>query len=321
MALMRTSSVILAALLLPLFALSAPDGGPQKVYAGVYLMNLYDLNINDYSYHADFYLWFKWKGERSPMNIEFVNSLDKWGFSWENFTEEPELLPDGYWYNGMRIEGRFYHPFALYDFPLDRHHLDIHIENIDYPQDSLVYLPDSSGAFIREGFQVPGWAVRGVTMETRTSRYQSNFGLSGKAAAYSNFTFRLDISRPLNYFLLKLLLPLLIVIVASLGALFIHPAQLDARISLPIGGLLTSVFLQQSYSSALPDVGYMVLMDKIYLLGFALIVCIMLRAILMGNRVGQLKKNADIPAIRRTDRRMAWALLALFALGVVLLVA
>ncbi|MCB0578127.1 MAG: hypothetical protein KDD10_02295, partial [Phaeodactylibacter sp.] len=95
----------------------------------------------------------------------------------------------------------------------------------------------------------------------------------------------------------------------------------DARISLPIGGLLTSVFLQQSYSSALPDVGYMVLMDKIYLLGFALIVCIMLRAILMGNRVGQLKKKADIPAIRRTDRRMAWALLALFALGVVLLVA
>ncbi|MCO6480536.1 MAG: hypothetical protein J5I94_28090 [Phaeodactylibacter sp.] len=315
--------LLLLAALLPLYlpAQPAPDAGAQKVYAGIYLMNLYDLNINEHSFNADFYLWFKWKGERSPMNIEFVNSVEKWGFTQADFSEEPELLPDGYWYNGMRIEGRFYHPFALYDFPLDRHQLRIHIENVDYPQDSLVYLPDSTGAFIRDGFQMPGWTVEGCTMGNRTNRYQSNFGESRKASvSFSNFTFELSISRPLNYFLLKLMLPLLIVIIASLGALFIHPALLDARISLPIGGLLTSVFLQQSYNSALPDVGYMVLMDKIYLLGYALIVCIMLRAILVGNKVGQLKKKADIPAIKRTDRRLAWVLLALFTAGALILV-
>ncbi len=316
MALLRHTLLLLAALLPP-----ALHATPSKVYTGVYLMNLYDLNINDYSYHADFYLWFKWKGERNPMNIEFVNSLDKWGFSRVDFSEEAQLLPDGYWYNGMRIEGRFYHPFALYDFPLDRHRLDIHIENVDYPRDSLIYVPDSSAAFIREGFQIPGWKIDGSAMTARTNRYYSNFGESGKAAeAFSNFTFQLSISRPINYFLLKLMLPLLIIISASLGALFIHPAMLDARISLPIGGLLTSVFLQQSYSSALPDVGYMVLMDKIYLLGYALIVCIMLRAILVGNRVGQMKKKADIPAIKKMDRRLTWGLLAFFALGVLILV-
>ncbi|MCB0548897.1 MAG: hypothetical protein KDD19_15060 [Phaeodactylibacter sp.] len=316
-------SLLLPAVLLPLllFSQASSNAGPQKVYAGVYLMNLYDLNINEHSFNADFYLWFKWKGERNPMNIEFVNSVEKWGFTQVEFSEEPELQPDGYWYNGMRIEGRFYHPFALYGFPLDRHQLDIHIENVDYPQDSLVYLPDSSGAFIRQGFQIPGWKIEGCSMEGRTNRYQSNFGESGKAAAaYSNFTLQLSISRPLNYFILKLMLPLLIVIIASLGALFIHPVQLDARISLPIGGLLTSVFLQQSYSSALPDVGYMVLMDKIYLLGYALIVCIMLRAILVGNRIGRLKKKADIPAIIRMDRRLAWLLLAFFTIGVAVLV-
>ncbi|MCB9039283.1 MAG: hypothetical protein H6557_21935 [Lewinellaceae bacterium] len=321
MAPLRNLLLLLAALLaLPLASQPADDAGQEKVYAGIYLMNLYDLNINEHSFNADFYLWFKWKGERSPMNIEFVNSVEKWGFTQVDFSEEPELLADGYWYNGMRIEGRFYHPFNLYDFPLDRHRLDIHIENVDYPQDSLVYLPDSSGAFFREGLQMPGWDIEGCAMETRTNQYQSNFGESGKAvAAYSNFTFQLSISRPLNYFLLKLMLPLLIVIIASLGALFIHPAQLDARISLPIGGLLTSVFLQQSYSSALPDVGYMVLMDKIYLLGYALIVCIMLRAILVGNKVGHLKKKADIPAIKRMDRRLAWVLLAFFVFGVMVL--
>ncbi len=312
---------ILAALAL-LWPAAAPAsvGAPQKVYTGVYLMNIYDLNINEHSFYADFYLWFKWKGERSPMNIEFVNSLEKWGFTQADFHEEPQLLPDGYWYNGMRIEGRFYHPFSLYDFPLDRHQLDIHIESVDYSQDSLAYLPDSSGAFIREAFQMPGWIIEGVNLESRTNRYQSNFGETGEeAAAFSNFTFRLSISRPLNYFLLKLMLPLLIVIMASLGALFIYPSQLDARISLPIGGLLTAVFLQQSYSSALPDVGYMVLMDKIYLLTYALIVSILLRVIWVGNRLKRQKNSGLARGVKKIDRRMAGLLLAIFTVGVLIL--
>ncbi|MCB9273931.1 MAG: hypothetical protein H6564_07810 [Lewinellaceae bacterium] len=282
--------------------------GQEVVYTGIYLMNLYDLNINEHSFYADFYIWFKWQGERDPMNIEFVNAVEKWGFTQNDFHEEPLELPDGFHYNGMRIEGRFYHPFDLYNFPLDRHQLGIHIENVDYQQDSLAYLPDSAAAFVREDFQMPGWNIGGATMESQSNLYKTNFGETGKtAAAFSNFTFKLNIARPISYFLLKLMLPLLIVIIASLGALFIHPAQLDARISLPIGGLLSAVFLQQSYSSALPDVGYMVLMDKIYLVSFGLIVAIMLRAILVGNQVAiQKKKEVDTAALKRADRRLAW---------------
>ena len=98
--------------------------------------------------------------------------------------------------------------------------------------------------------------------------------------------------------------------------MFIHPSSIDARISLPIGGLLSTVFLQQSYSSALPDVGYMVLMDKIYLLVYALIAGIMLRVVLAGNRVSGLKKAADLEAIRRKDRYLVIGMLVFLALGI-----
>jgi hypothetical protein len=115
---------------------------PQKVYTGIYLMNVYDLDVNEYSFYADFYLWFKWKGERDPTNIEFVNSIEKWGFTQTMFHDTALVLPDGYSYNGMRVEGRFYYSFALSRFPLDRHSLDIRLENIIYPIDSLVYVPE-----------------------------------------------------------------------------------------------------------------------------------------------------------------------------------
>ncbi len=54
---------------------------PQQVRVGVYLMNLYDLNMDEHSFYADFYIWFKWKGPIDPTNIEFVNSIEKWSMA------------------------------------------------------------------------------------------------------------------------------------------------------------------------------------------------------------------------------------------------
>jgi hypothetical protein len=92
--------------------------------------------------------------------------------------------------------------------------------------------------------------------------------------------------------------------------------SIDARISLPIGGLLSAVFLQQSYSSALPDVGYMVLMDKIYLLVYALIAAILLRVVLIGNHVISRKETLDIGIVRKRDRRLMLILSVLLLVGI-----
>lgn len=295
----------------PLFAQS------EEVRTSIYIINVFDMDINQHSYNIDCYIWFKWKGELDPMNIEFVNAVQKWGAMISPFYEEPQLLEDGYFYNGMRYEGRFYHAFDLKRFPLDQHGLDIQIENVDHPIDSLIYVPDTNPTYVREDLVLPGWDILGTSVENQEHHYPMNFGEAGRSeASFSNIIFKLQLRRPFNYFLLKLLLPLLIVITVSTGALMINPGSFDSRISLPIGGLLSTVFLQQSYSSALPDVGYMVLMDKIYLLVYALIAAILLRVVLAGNKVIIEKKHADIARIRKQDRYLVGLLMALLILGI-----
>ena len=318
----RTSHLLLQLLLLLSGATLAaqedtalrPDeqlSGPQPVYTGIYLMNLYDLDINAYSYYADFYIWFKWKGELDPMNIEFVNAIEKWGFTMEPFHDTAKILTDGYAYNGMRVEGRFYHAFELNRFPLEKHVLDLRIENIEYDLNQMMFLPDTQDHLIRSDLTLPGWHVEEATMKTHDNFYETDFGEGKEGQSnFSNFTFQLQLSRPLTYFGFKLMLPLTIVIIASLGALFIIPGFVDARISLPIGGLLTAVFLQQSYESALPDVGYMVLMDKIYLAAYLLIACVMARVILTANRNNA--DNFDRMKAKKSDRRLALRLFAGF---------
>lgn len=317
--------LIILLLSLPVWALSGQSGekipaGAQKVYTGFYLMNVYDLNINAYSFYADFYLWFRWKGDFDPTNIEFVNAVEKWGFTQEMFYEEPKELEDGYLYNGMRIEGRFFHSFELKDFPLDNHKLDIRIEHVDYPIDSLVYLPDTGRFLLRSDLLIPGWNFQNATIRNHDYVYRTNFGEpSPSQPVFSNFTFEITINRPKSYFLLKLMLPLLVVILASLGALVIHPRYLDARVSLPIGGLLSCVFLQQSYGDALPDVGYMVLMDRIYLLSYMLIAAIMLRVIVVGNLLAKGGEEDAMLAMKK-DRRRVWQFFTFFLASVLFLV-
>ena len=113
-----------------------------------------------------------------------------------------------------------------------------------------------------------------------------------------------------------MLLPLLVVMLVGLGALLLHPEHIDTRSSLPIGALLTAVFLQQSYSDALPDTGYMVLMDKIYLMSYAIISLVLLQIIRAGNITA---KDGKVRMLIRKERRLAQLYLLVFLLGVVIL--
>ena len=310
-------------LLFPLLLLlisSAPASAkkPQEARVGVYLMNLYDLNMDEHSFYADFYIWFKWKGDIDPTEIEFVNSIEKWSMAREQSGDSSNMkLKDGTNYRIFRVEGRFFHSFSLNRFPLDRHVLDIQIESPEHASDSLVYLPDTNAAGIRNTLNMVGWETLGCTTETRVHDYGTDFGNPEEnAQRYSNFTYTITLARPVSYFLLKMLLPLAIVMLVSIGALILHPSHIDTRSSLPIGGLLTAVFLQQSYSDALPDTGYMVLMDKIYLLCYFLISLVLLQVIRAGNDL--LRGKAEQLILRR-ERRQAKLYLFFFVAGVLIL--
>lgn len=316
MHILKIAAILLLIVCLPARRLAAQ--APQPVRTGIYLMNLYDLNMDEHSFYADFYIWFKWKGDIDPTGIEFVNSIEKWSMHFKPAGEVSDsITADSFNYRIYRVEGRFFHSFRLNRFPLDRHELDIQIESPEHDADELVYVPDTNSADIRRTLHLVGWQTEGSTLRSTLHDYGTDFGNPAEnARRYSNLTYTVTLDRPYSYFILKMLLPLLIVMIVSIGALLLHPSYIDTRSSLPIGGLLTAVFLQQSYSSALPDTGYMVLMDKIYLLAYALISLVLLQVIRAGNRV--LERVPESKIMRR-ERLLAKLYMAVFVFGVLLL--
>ena len=271
---------------------------PEIAKIGLLIINISELDISDNSFHVDFYLWCRWKGPIDPIkDIEFTNLEDDWDFSDTDLNATTMLLKDGELYNSYHIRGKFTHNFQLHDYPFDKQEISITFKNPVHNSDELVYVPDSANSNLEPGIIVPGWNIQSFRFYNQQHKYSSNFGLPEMAdsSTYDNLSFEITVYRPVQYFFWKLLLPIIIVLLSALGSTIINPRYIDARIYAPVGALLTAVFLEQSTSSKLPDISYLTLIDKIYLIVYVAILTGIFHAIYTANLV---KDSSEISFIR-----------------------
>ena len=80
---------------------------------------------------------------------------------------------------------------------------------------------------------------------------------------------------------IKTFLPILIVLMVATAALVLDPSHVDARVGLAITALLTLVALQFTANQNLPEVGYLLMLDQVFLTSYAfilLVVALLVRA-------------------------------------------
>jgi len=298
----------------------SPPASAQVVTIGFYPVSVHQLNIADNTYYIDTYVWLRWKGGIDPTKtIEFVNMVEDWNRQQAFLFTKPKTEADGSTYQIMRVEGLFVQPFSLADYPLDRQRLSIKVEDQIYGSDKIVYEFDRKNSGVGDLLRIPGWNLDGWKAESFFHDYETDFGDEDTPQVYSMAKFSIEISRPINFFLWKLLLPLLMVMVAAIAALWIRPQLLDARAALPAAALLSAIFLQKSYSDSLPDLGYLVLMDQIYLIAYPLIILTLIRVILAYFQV-EKADAAKIEKVHATDLKLLVVSLVAFVVGVALIV-
>jgi hypothetical protein len=274
----------------------------EVVKVGFYPISVYNVDASTSTFSYDGYVWFRWKGEVDPTKtVEFINAVDKSSLSRQDLFDAPQPMPDGSKYQIMRIEAQFYKPFSLADFPLDRHQLTVQIEDSVRGIDALVYDMDRADSGYGRSLTIAGWKLNGWSFARVLNDYGSNFGdATTQASRFAQISYSLNIARPESYFLWKLFLPLVIVLSGAWIALLLSPELIETRAALPATALLTTVFLQQSYTSTLPETGNLVLLDKIYVVAYILIVAT-LAQVIVNSRDIEDKTPAELKRIRRID--------------------
>ncbi len=300
------------------------EGKPRKVAVGFYAMTIQGLDQQDNSYYADFYFWLRWRGAGDPSaTVEFMNNVERWGLTQTPVYEEPKKLASGEFTQQFHVQGKFFAPLDLSDYPLDDHELPIEIEDASADDKQQVYVLDQVQSGLDPGVRIPGWKIDGIRLTSGDHRYKTTFGesVNHDKSNFARATFAIKIDRPTNFFLLKLFLPLVIVMLVAISTLLVNPTQADIRLAAPVTALLALVFLQQSYSSTLPENGNLVLLDRIYVLSYALIVALIVVTILTSHWARADDDEGKIAHLKKLDRWVAGGLTAVFAVGSGILIA
>jgi hypothetical protein len=311
---------VIRALMLALVVVAAAAASPQRVEVGLYLSNVNDIDLVAGTYTADFYMWFRWKGKLDPtQTVEFKNMVERWGTTERPLEEEPVVLEDGTRYQLIHYQGMFNNKFPLHAYPLDEQDILLEIEDLEHTRADIQYVPLVAESGFNPALRLPGWELAGHAIEVGEYRYPTRFGLPAshqRTSAYSRLTYRLHLRRPLWGYTFKMLLPVVIVLASTFAIFWLAPDQVDSRVSIAVTGLLSAVALNITVVSNLPEVGYQVLVDKIYNLSY-LVIFFALLATIWAVRLDEAGRREDALLL---DARCAWALPLLFTVGTGLLI-
>ncbi len=312
-------------------ARSQPSGElptPRPVYVGMYIFHVPEFDLSTNSYLVDFYLWFRWQGDDidPSSTFEFMNLVGGWDLMAITVYTDDEGAPaiedlgEGWRYQVFHYQGRFGHAFDIRAYPFDSQELVVMLEDTDLVVDDMVYVVDEGTNTLHPGLEIPGWDIDGVHAEVVEQDYPTNFGDTRRAPGadrYSRFRYAVRVSRPVLGYAATTLLPIAIVMLITLVMFLIESKYFEGRMGLGITSLISAVALQLTAAGDLPANGYLVLLDHVYNLSYAVIFLSLAESVI----AVRVYDRGEVERARRLDLFSLAAMLVLFFGGTAILIA
>src|SRR5688572_8878372 len=167
---MRSTLLTLLFLVITRFSFaqdSLSQDTPDTVKVGAYVIGLHDINFHDKEYTIRFWLWFVYDNP----DFDFSKQLDI-----PNAKEigPPEIILDsidGKAWAIMKMKCKMKESWDVQDFPFDRQHLRVQIENTLFDNKRLVFVPDKAGSRFDEKEAIDGWVIKDFKVESRDNDY------------------------------------------------------------------------------------------------------------------------------------------------------
>jgi hypothetical protein len=230
------------------------DYEPIHVKVGVWLNNIEKVDLSGNSYRLDFYLWFSF--DPSQINLDDVRH-----FEFINGSPTKIEIDSNSSYLEYRVKGDFITSFDFSQYPFDSHLLPVQLEHNNYDITQLVYEPDPESG-TEKSANVAGWNLGALQTGAVEHTYPDQ--------TFSRFIFSVTIAKPFISSFIKSILPISVITVISMLALFIAPQNFTMRITLAVTTLLAATTFHLSMLSGIPTTGYLTLADKIMIGVYAL---------------------------------------------------
>lgn len=262
-----------------------------KVYFGIYTLNIGNIDYGSKTFDFDGYVWLRFRGDSSRGQLELMNAR---GGNMVDFNAiDNRILSDGSRYVAYHVKGMFLAKYNLRHFPFDAQILTFEVENPLYETKDYVFVPDSA-SFNRKssyiglepGLNMVEYDIHSTRIYAADHAYLTDFGIPESGVGESHFSraiFEINIIRRYGSYLIKFLLPLLIILGVTYIVFFIPPHQMEVNAGICITALLTAVALGISQSEPASSAGYFMTTDRFFVLSYAMILLTFVEAVIAGN--------------------------------------
>ena len=273
----------------------------EIVQAGIYVIQIDNIDIKSQTFRAEFYLNLKWQGNRTAENFELINAIDYSRYFYSEWSEA------GFNYLSCKIRGTFRTEMDVSNFPYDSQELKIQVGDYVWIEDSLRYVINDTLTGYSKGLLAAEWDIKGYTL--------SEISIEELGSRFSTIVYTLSVDRKYTSFIIKVLIPILIVMGVAMLNLFIDKRELESAIGLGVTSLLTIIALYFSISDNLPDVAYATTIDKMLMGSYLVIFITMIEIVYAHNLI----KNNNIKALNRVERLSKWIIPTGYLLFLVIL--
>lgn len=170
------------------------------------------------------------------------------------------IYPDGRVATVQRVWGNFSQILDLKNFPFDSQKFEVTLVSVAHSTDEVQFKLDKDlPSGISPQFSLPDWEI------LDHKAWGHNTSVFAKMDEASMFTISLEAKRHNEYYILKVILPLFLIVAMSWIVFWIDPEQAGTQIGVATTSMLTLIAYRFSIDSLVPAVSYLTRMDTFIL--------------------------------------------------------
>jgi len=266
--------------LLPVFflftSIVSAKNKPDTVKVGAYIISIHDINFHDKEYIARFWLWFTYDYTKE---LDFSKELDIPNAKDIVIDQVLSDTINGKIWVQLKMKCTMKEDWQVHDFPFDKQHLKINIEDASRDVTSLVFVADNEDSRLNPHEGLTGWVMDSFKVEASQSPYDTPFGdprPEVKGQTYSSIIISMDIEREAGGLFLKLFIGMYFAFLIAVVSFMSETNEVESRFGLPVGGLFAAVGNKYIIDSVLPESSQFSLVDILHSLTFFSIFCILM---------------------------------------------
>lgn len=287
------------------------DSGPTRVAIGVWVSDVTQINSVAQTFSASLLVALSWRDPRlahGKPGIRRYRLADVWHPNWliantvgrifPTFPEIVEVAGDGTVRYRQGLTGTFAQRLDLRAFPFDRASFRLHFVVVGQQPADIEFVPNEAmvaagipeGSGIAPALTLQDWRITGYSAHVLP--YPIAPGV--RAAGYA---FEFGGERLSQHYIVKVIIPLLLIVIMSWTAFWIDPSLGSSQISVAVTSMLTLIAYRFAIGAEVPKLPYLTHLDTFILASSVLVLLTLIEVIVTSTLA--VRQRVDLA--RRVD--------------------